>query len=310
MSRIAVIGGTGFIGRHVIRWLADAGEDVVVIHRGQTAARVPGVVSLAADRHDSAALANAVAKAAPAVLVDMTSYTKEDMERLLRAMPSSMEHLIVISSGDVYSNYAAFLGSRPAVSRPGVLDEQAPVREGLFPYRGQATGPDDLRYSYEKILVERSAQAGAGVPVTILRLPMVYGPGDSQRRVAGLIDRLRASGSRLPLNLLESQWRCTRGYVEDVAWAIRLAALDVPGTGRIFNLGEPDALTEIEWIQAVAAAAGWAGTVVPDPEAPPSIPADWRIPLVADTSRIRAALGYREPVGRSQGLQRTVAALH
>jgi nucleoside-diphosphate-sugar epimerase len=37
-------------------------------------------------------------------------------------------------------------------------------------------------------------------------------------------------------------------YVEDVAWAVRLAALDPRASGRTFNLGEADALTQLEWV--------------------------------------------------------------
>jgi hypothetical protein len=37
-----------------------------------------------------------------------------------------------------------------------------------------------------------------------------------------------------------------------------------------------------------------------------ALPARWEIPLITDTRRIRAALGYREPVGRSEGIARSV----
>ncbi len=35
--------------------------------------------------------------------------------------------------------------------------------------------PGEMAYDYEKILVEAAVRDGAGSPVTILRLPMVYG---------------------------------------------------------------------------------------------------------------------------------------
>lgn len=109
------------------------------------------------------------------------------------------------------------------------------------------------------------------------------------------------------LNAAEATWRCTRGYVEDVAWAIRLAALDARAAGEIFNVGETEALTELEWIRTIAAAAEWSGQVISDPAAPPSLPVDWGTPLVVDTHRIREVLQYREPIGRHEGLRRTTA---
>jgi nucleoside-diphosphate-sugar epimerase len=304
--RVTVLGGTGFIGLHVTRWLVEAGADVTAIHRGHTPAQVPGVRSLTADRH-TAALSTALVAAGPSVLIDMTAYTGEDMERLLAALPASLEHLVVISSGDVYWTYGAFLELSSALPPAAALDEGAPLREQLFPYRAKAQGQEDLRYWYDKIVVERTARAGAAVPVTILRLPMVYGPKDPHKRVSGCLDRLWAGGSELRLNATEAAWPCTRGYVEDVAWAIRLAALAGGAAGETFNVGEADALTELEWVRAIGAAADWTGRVVGDPAEPPSVPADWRIPLVVDTGRIRAVLGYRERIGRAQGLQRTAA---
>jgi nucleoside-diphosphate-sugar epimerase len=93
-----------------------------------------------------------------------------------------------------------------------------------------------------------------------------------------------------------------------VAWAIRLAALDGRAGGQIFNVGEADALTEFEWLSAIALAADWPGRLISDPIQPPSLPVEWRIPLVVDTRRIREVLGYREPIGRQEGLRRTIAA--
>ncbi len=306
--RVTILGGTGFIGHHVTRWLVEAGADVTTIHRGHTPARVPGVRSLTADRRRASTLSSALAAAAPTVLVDMAAYTGADMERLVAAPPASLEHLVVISSGDVYWTYGAFLGLSPARPPAAAVDEGGSLREQLYPYRAQARGREDLLYWYDKIVVERTARTGAGVPVTILRLPMVYGPDDPQKRVSGYLQRLWASGSELRLNATEAAWACTRGYVEDVAWAIRLAALAGGTAGQLFNVGEPDALTELEWVRAIAAAAAWPGRVISDPAEPPSRSAEWRISLLVDTGRIRAVLGYHEPIGRDQGLRRTAAA--
>ncbi len=212
--RVAVIGGTGFIGHHVTQWLVKAGADVTAIHRGQTPVRVPGVRSLRADRKHGSTLATALATALPAVVVDMTAYTRTDVKALLAALPASLVRLVVISSGDVYWTYAAFLGLGCARTTAAPLDEQAPLREQLYPYRAQASGPEDRLNGYDKIVVERMAQSGARVPVTILRLPMVYGPNDPQKRIGGYLERFGTSGGTLRLNAAEAAWRCTRGYVE------------------------------------------------------------------------------------------------
>lgn len=306
--RVAVIGSTGFIGRYVARWLTAGGHEVIGIQRGSSSTQVPGVRNLTADHHDLPTLASALAQAAPTILVDMVAYTADDTDRLTAALPATVRRLIMISSGDVYWTYDAFrgLGDPEAVAER--ISESAPLRQRLFPYRPQASGPEDLLYSYEKILVEQRARAGSPVPITVLRLPMVYGPRDPNRRVEGYLQRLATESSLLRLNSAEAQWRCTRGYVEDVTWAIALTAVDDRAAGEVYNIGEPEALTEHSWVEAIAQAAGWPGRVVADPSAPPSLPANWSVPLTVDTKHIRAHLGYEEPVGRAEGLRRTVQA--
>ena len=303
--RVAVLGGTGFIGRWVTRRLAAAGADVTALQR-RAAEAAAGLRALTADRHDAAQLRDALAAASPGVVVDVIAYAADDAGRLLEALPSSVERLVLISSADVYWTYAAFLGLSEGVPPTRPLDERAPVRAVRYPYRAQAKGPDDLLYRYEKLDVE-DALRESGVPVTVLRLPMVYGPGDRQQRVAGCLARFEASGGALRLNAAEAAWRCTRGYVEDVAAAVALAALDPRAAGATYNVGEPDALTECEWIEAVGRAAGWRGEVIVDAATPPSLPARWEFPLVTDTSRIRSELGFELPVGRDDGLRRTIA---
>jgi nucleoside-diphosphate-sugar epimerase len=127
-------------------------------------------------------------------------------------------------------------------------------------------------------------------------------------RVGGYLRRLAAGSSPLRLNFAEAQWRCTRGYVEDVACAIALAAVNDRAAGEVYNVGETEALTEQAWAVAIAAAARWPGCVVPDPSVPATLQANWSVPLTMDTSRIRAQLGYEEPVGRVEGVRRTVQA--
>jgi nucleoside-diphosphate-sugar epimerase len=106
-------------------------------------------------------------------------------------------------------------------------------------------------------------------------------------------------------------WRSPRGYVENVAAAITLAATSDRARGRAYNVAEEESFSELEWARMLAAATGWGGefVVVDDDEAPPSvrIPGNLAQHLVPDTTRIRSELGYREPVTREEGIRRTIA---
>ena len=222
-----------------------------------------------------------------------------------------MAHRVVaISSADVYRAYAFLLQLESGEPDPVPLNEDAPLRETLYPHRAHAKGQDDFAYNYEKILVERVVMSDAALPFTILRLPAVYGPNDSQHRLFGYLKRM---DDRRPAILLEeeqSRWRWTRGYVQNVADAIALAVTDNRAMNRIYNVGEPEALSESDWVHAIGHAAGWDGRIVVLPK--DSMPAhmttnaDYSHHLFTDTNRIRAELGFNEQVSRQESLHKTI----
>jgi nucleoside-diphosphate-sugar epimerase len=85
---------------------------------------------------------------------------------------------------------------------------------------------------------------------------------------------------------------------------------DPRAAGRIYNVGEAQAVPEAAWVQDVARAAGWGGEVqvLPGQALPSFLRADMdtRQDLAVDTSRIRRELGYRETVEPQEALSRTV----
>jgi nucleoside-diphosphate-sugar epimerase len=188
------------------------------------------------------------------------------------------------------------------------LAEDAPLRERLFPYRCER-GPDMARlHDYDKILVERAV---AEVSATILRLPAVYGPHDYRGRVREHLAPMMAGEEEIALDAAQASWRWTRAHVDEVARAISLAIESPAATGRTYNVGEADALTEREWVEAIGRAAGWRGQVVAKPasEIPPEREAarfdfaqDWTL----DTRRIRHELGFREERTREEAIASTV----
>ncbi|HEV2132546.1 MAG TPA: NAD-dependent epimerase/dehydratase family protein, partial [Longimicrobiaceae bacterium] len=145
----------------------------------------------------------------------------------------------------------------------------------------------------------------------MLRLPAVYGPGDAFHRLHEYLKRMDEGRPAILVEAQQAEWRWTRGYVENVAAAIVLAVTDARAARRTYNVGEPDALSEVEWIRQIGRAAGWEGEILPVPS--DRLPAhlagedfDWRHHLVTDTSRLRDELGYAEPLSREGGLQRAV----
>ena len=191
--------------------------------------------------------------------------TEEDSRSLLSAFRGVAGRLVVISSGDVYRAYGVFAGLEPGPADPVPLREESPLRRSLFIARASASGPDDPLYDYEKILVEQAVLGDPSLPATVLRLPMVYGPGDYQHRLFPYLCRMDAGRRLILLDEGLARWKCPRGYVGDVAAAIALAATDARAAGRVYNVAEPAAFTETEWVSRVAGAVGWSGKVVAEP---------------------------------------------
>jgi nucleoside-diphosphate-sugar epimerase len=304
--RLLLIGGTGFIGARVAEQLLREGHQVAVVHRGRQRP-APGTLSIVVDRRDSEALARVTATFEPDGIIDLIAFSVADVDQALAALPRRLVRLTVISSGDVYAAYGAFRGLEPPPPDLDAATEDSALRRSRYPYRAHRATSGDFLHDYDKILVEERYRLGSPAPVTILRLPMVYGCRDPHRRVGADVERLRAApGGVLTLHPAEAEWRCTRGYVEDVARAIGLATTHPRALGRTYNVGEQDALTTAAWLTAMADAIGSPTRIVSVPSASPSQPADWSMPVVTTSDRIRRELGYAEPVGRAEGLRRSL----
>lgn len=320
--KVLVIGGTGFTGPHIVTRLSDLGHEVTVFHRGRTETSLPktvrhiycpsGVLGNRTYFHDFRSEFKGIA---PDLVLDMIPVTEQDAKTTIDLFRGIARRIVVISSQDVYWSYGALIGIEqgPPLSAP--ITEDAPLRERLYPYRSDPPKENDdpMRWmdDYDKILVERAVLGDPDLPGTVLRLPMVYGPNDKQHR---MFENLRRMQDRRPAILLEAglaRWRWTRGYVENIADAVVLAVLNDQSKGRVYNVGEPDALSMVEWIGHIGKAMDWDGEVL---EASRDILPDklqekmnTEHDLVTDSTLIRDELGYKEAVPRDEAIARTVA---
>ena len=317
--RLLLIGGSGFIGPHVAEALVRADHLVTVFHRGRThgsARTLPsGVHEIVGDRRRLSESATTLRTLAPHVVVDLVLSSGRQAHELMTVFRGAASRIVALSSCDVYRACGVLHGSDPGSLEPVPLTESSPLRTGLQTYPPerilmlqQVFGwLDD---EYDKIPVEREVLGDADLPGTVLRLPMVYGPGDPLHRFFPMLKRMN---DRRPAILFEEKhaaWRSPRGYVENVAAAIALAATSEHAAGRIYNVGEAESLSELEWTRLLATATGWTGDLVTLPadrtpahlRAPGNLDQHW----TTDTRRIRQELGYTEPIGRDEAIRRTV----
>lgn len=307
--RILIIGGTRFIGPHVCERLLALGHQVCLFHRGLTEAQLPPSVDhIYGDRSDLSNFAPEFKELAPDVVVDMICYNEREASELIQVCSSVAGRIVVISSMDVYRAYGGLLRLETAPLDHLPLDEDSPLRESRFPYRTLAQGLDDMAFNYDKIPVENIVMCDSKIPGTVLRLPAVYGPGD--HRAFDYLKRMIDGRKTIILEEDHSRWRWTRGYVENIAAAIAVAVVEDRAAGRIYNVGEPSALTELEWVRSIGQAADWQGEVVvlPKQKIPQhlSVPYDLSHHLYGNTQRLRDELDYQEHVSFDDGMKRTV----
>jgi nucleoside-diphosphate-sugar epimerase len=312
--RVLIIGGTAFMGPHVVRSLISGGHEVTLFHRGKHEPELPRSV-----RHVHSASAEFPVFHFPAELVSwepdvvlhMVAMGERDAAAVVEAFRGVARRLVVPSSGDVYGAYGVLMGTENATAPTNLLAEDCPLRTRLYPYRKTASDPSDWIYHYEKILVERTVMGNPELPATILRLPAVYGPGGSRHGFSAHLERMEDGRPAILLDKDQAGWRWSHGYVENVAAAITLAITDDRATGRIYNVGEEPILTTGERIRLLRKLAGWSGEIVALPRA--ALPEHLRDTynyshdLAYDTSRIRRELGYQEAVSMDQGILRTLA---
>ena len=312
--RVLILGGTNFIGPFVVTALYKLGAEVTVYHRGVHEPALPSAVRHI--HHPSASVPflhfpSELTHPPPDVVLHMFPVGASDAAAAMTRFIGAAGRIVAISSGDVYRAYGRLIGTESGDVEPMPLDEDAPLRQVLFPYRNAAAGPNDWTYDYEKILVETAVLSSSQLPGTVLRLPAVYGPGDPHRRLRQYIKRMYDDRPAIFLDASQSRWRWTHGYVENVAGAIVRAIVDERAMGRVFNVGEENTPMTSERVAQMAREVQWSGAVIPMPfeRLPPHLRPPYEAPqdLVMDTGRLRRELDFTDPVTSKEGLRRTIA---
>jgi nucleoside-diphosphate-sugar epimerase len=307
--KILVIGGTGFIGPHLVRELARMGHSVAVFHRGSTRADLPAE-SILGERRDLAAL-----RPKADVVIDLILSSGAQAKSLMEAFRGVAGRVVAASSIDVYRACGVLHGSEEGPLDPVPLTEESPLRTKLQTYP-----PEQVKMlqkffgwlddEYDKIPVECAILGDPELPGTVLRLPMIYGPGDRLGRFHPVLKRIDDGRRAILFEEGWAAWRSPRGYVGNVAAALALAAVSERAAGRVYNVAETPAFTELEWAGKIAAATGWDGEFITLPKdrapahlAPPGNSAQhW----AADSTRIRRELEYREPTPVDEAIRRTI----
>jgi nucleoside-diphosphate-sugar epimerase len=238
---VAITGGTGFVGSHLVETLLAAGVTPRVLVRHRATARWIGghaVTWVEGDLADADALCRLVEGAGTVIhLAGVLRAWRED--DFLRGNRDGTAALV-----------AAMAEAAPDVRLVHVSSQAAlgpsPSREGLEP---EAPMAPISAYGRSKAAGEGVVADSGGLDWVILRPPAIYGPRDTDVfeffRLASRGLAARPAGERF----------ITVAHVADVVRAT-LAAAVTPDGGRRFHIGEPAARTLADLLDIVATAGG------------------------------------------------------
>ena len=313
---ILIVGVNGFLGNAIATQAVSAGHQVFGLSRTPQYRLARNVTHITCDRNNANEVTEIISRHKIDVLVDVIAMTLASTQPLLDCVDAKIHQYVLISSSDVYRNYE--LLQKKATGKPTTksVDEDSELRQTRFPYRGQTPRQKDSadRHldDYDKIPIECAARQLAS-KWTILRLPMVFGPGDKGARFRWVIKPMSNGASELvvPSNWLS--WHSTYGYVQNVAEAVALTLGNRRAHNRVFNVGEQPSITHLDWAKRFADVIGWQGEIKPtiDPQHPFAqrvAELDLSVPFMIDSSRIRKELGFTEQIDQLQALKNTVAS--
>lgn len=297
---ILITGAEGFIGSHLVRRLAGEGARVSTLVRpGADLSRLAdleGKIDIhLLDIREGEALARLAADLRPRLIFHLAAVTDPSRSpagldrclavnfsgtlNLLRALENlDYERLIAVDTAEVY-------GRNPAPFR-----EEMPL-DPVSPYslsKAAAT------------LLCRTWAAAYGAPVTILRLFLVYGPGQGEER---FLPQLIAAGlSGRPLKMTPGEQTREYTYIDDVVEGFLQAARRGP-VGEVINLGSGEEISLRDLVRLAGEAMG--REIAIDPQHLPY--RENEIPrFVGDHTRAAALLGWRPAISLTTGLDRTV----
>ncbi|NTU98090.1 MAG: NAD-dependent epimerase/dehydratase family protein [Chlorobiaceae bacterium] len=317
---VLVTGSTGFIGARLLLHLAREGEKVRVLLRPESRTdRLPGNIEVVrASYDDSKGLAVAVRGADR--IVHLAGVTRA-------ARSSGFEAGNVTPVKNILS---AVREANPSLKRFLLVSSLAaagPASEGIRGVSESDEAKPVSAYGRSKLLAERIAMESPDIPVTIVRPPAVYGPGD---RDVLQVFRMLSKGLLVSAGDARRQ-RFSMIYADDLVRGIMAAARSPHAAGRIYYITSSRSWSWEEVIDAarpvlcfenlvrislpkplvylLGSVAGTAGsllgipTIINRDKAAELVQDFW----VCDPGRAEEELDFRADTGLPEGIEKTVA---
>lgn len=251
MSRVLILGGTVFVGKHTVQAFQAAGWDVSILNRGKTPGDLPpDVERLVADRTDPEQLRSVLAGRDWDAVVDVSGFVMvagsptDAVGPLLDLLEGHTNRYVFVSSIMAYDQVGWMPWTEDGPRRP-----EPPTTYGGF----KVAVENEIRRRFEV----------GGFPSTAVRPAAIYGPDNN------IFDMetpmfLRLLHRRPILLPHEGLVACNYGHVDDLCDAIVVAATHDNALGEIFNI-TAEAVTTRYYIEVLADIVGVEPDVVEMP---------------------------------------------
>ncbi len=247
-KRLLILGGTGFIGPHMVEYALSRGHEVTTFTRGRSSTRLPAEVEqLVGDRNDDH---TALEGRTWDVVLDNNTQDYRWVQTSTALLADAVEHYLFVSSISAYNTQGAG-GSPDRVLMEPLVDEGFP----RIPRPQGWTDGDDAPYGLMKTLGEDIVHAAFPGRATIVRPGLIAGPGDITDRFTYWPLRLDEGGEVLAPGNPEHSFQVIdqRDLTE---WIVRLA--ETGTTGDFNATGPADRMSMAQMLEEV-------GTIASNP---------------------------------------------
>ncbi|OIH96521.1 NAD-dependent epimerase/dehydratase family protein [Curtobacterium sp. MCBA15_001] len=230
MANALVLGGTGWLGQHLVRALLDDGHTVSCLARGTSGSIPDGARLVRADRRAAGAYDDV--RGRWDLVVELSS-DPALVAGALDALADDVAHWTFVSTVSVYAE-----DDQPDADESAALVEPA----------------DLSQYADAKVAAEQASVARLGDRLLVVRPGLIVGPGDPSDRFGYWPARLDQSGPALVPTTADRFAQVID--VRDLAWWIARTRT----AGTVNAVGDPVPLAEV--FRTDAAATGFDGEVV------------------------------------------------
>lgn len=281
-ERVLVVGGTGPSGVPLVNNFLRAGARVAIFHTGAHEAAFDAEVEhLHGDPRDPGAIHEALGRRE----WDIAVCTSGRLRALSDELAGKTRRLVGITGQPVYRGT---LRPTPEGRLRLPVPEWAERQRDAQNYTGRvAEGEDQLMAQHGR----RDFEA------VIVRYPGVFGPRAPINHEWAVVKRVL---DRRPFMILphDGITHFQRGYIENVAWLVYLAATRPEAAGEAFNAGDERVLSARHVAELIVdeLGAGMELIGVPAPFCRGVYPLAEKSNLILDMSKARTLLGYRDVV--------------